>query len=230
MRAFDIKRMAFDETSVAFLAEVAARSLFTFLLVFLFLKMSGRRGVRQMSLFEVLIILTLGSAAGDVTFYHDVPLLPVLTVFVSIMVLYRVSTFLMDRHRKVQDWMEGRALVLVDDGVFAWDTMRQENITHDEFFMELRQAGVEHLGQVRLAILEVNGGISVYFYPPDRVRPGLPVLPSQCVTAVDRVEQDGDFACSICGMIAPLLSTQEHQCPRCKNDRWIAALSHRRVG
>ena len=34
--------------------------------------MTGRRGVRQMSLFEVLIILTLGSAAGDVAFYDDV--------------------------------------------------------------------------------------------------------------------------------------------------------------
>lgn len=36
--------------------------------------MTGRRGVRQMSLFEVLIILTLGSAAGDVAFYDDVPM------------------------------------------------------------------------------------------------------------------------------------------------------------
>ncbi len=40
--------------------------------------MTGRRGVRQMSLFEVLIILTLGSAAGDVAFYDDVPMVPVL--------------------------------------------------------------------------------------------------------------------------------------------------------
>ncbi|STV75936.1 inner membrane protein [Klebsiella michiganensis] len=34
-----------------------------------------------MSLFEVLIILTLGSAAGDVAFYDDVPMLPVLAGF-----------------------------------------------------------------------------------------------------------------------------------------------------
>ncbi len=63
------------------MGEVALRSLYTFILVFLFLKITGRRGVRQMSLFEVLIILTLGSAAGDVAFYDDVPMLPVLVVF-----------------------------------------------------------------------------------------------------------------------------------------------------
>ena len=78
MKAFDLHRMAFDKVPFDFLGEVALRSLYTFVLVFLFLKMTGRRGVRQMSLFEVLIILTLGSAAGDVAFYDDVPMVPVL--------------------------------------------------------------------------------------------------------------------------------------------------------
>ncbi len=64
MKAFDLQRMALDKFPLEFLGEVALRSLYTFILVFLFLKITGRRGVRQMSLFEVLIILTLGSAAG----------------------------------------------------------------------------------------------------------------------------------------------------------------------
>jgi uncharacterized membrane protein YcaP (DUF421 family) len=64
MKAFDLQRMAFDKVPPEFLGEVALRSLYTFVLVFLFLKITGRRGVRQMSLFEVLIILTLGSRRG----------------------------------------------------------------------------------------------------------------------------------------------------------------------
>ena len=83
MKAFDLHRMALDKVPMDFLGEVALRSLYTFILVFLFLKITGRRGVRQMSLFEVLIILTLGSAAGDVAFYDDVPMLPVLVVFAN---------------------------------------------------------------------------------------------------------------------------------------------------
>ena len=58
MKAFDLQRMAFDKVPPEFLGEVALRSLYTFVLVFLFLKITGRRGVRQMSLFEVLIILS----------------------------------------------------------------------------------------------------------------------------------------------------------------------------
>ena len=106
MKAFDWQRMALDKVPVEFLAEVALRSLYTFVLVFIFLKITGRRGVRQMSLFEVLIILTLGSAAGDVAFYDDVPLLPVLVVFVTLALLYRGIMWLMGHSEKLEDLLE----------------------------------------------------------------------------------------------------------------------------
>ena len=101
MKAFDLHRMAFDKVPFDFLGEVALRSLYTFVLVFLFLKMTGRRGVRQMSLFEVLIILTLGSAAGDVAFYDDVPMVPVLIVFITLALLYRLVMWLMAHSEKL---------------------------------------------------------------------------------------------------------------------------------
>ena len=47
--------------------------------------------MRQLSLFEVLVILTLGSAAGDVYFYEDVPLLPILAMFATLLCLYRLT-------------------------------------------------------------------------------------------------------------------------------------------
>ena len=47
MKTFDWHRMALDKVPVEFLAEVALRSLYTFVLVFIFLKITGRRGVRH---------------------------------------------------------------------------------------------------------------------------------------------------------------------------------------
>lgn len=44
-------------------------------------------------------------------------------------------------------------------------------MTEFEFFMELRLNSVEQLGQVRLAIMETNGQISVYYYSDDEVKP-----------------------------------------------------------
>lgn len=163
--------------------------------------MTGRRGVRQMSLFEVLIILTLGSAAGDVAFYDDVPMVPVLIVFITLALLYRPVMWLMAHSEKLEDLLEGKPVVIIEDGELAQSKLNNSNMTEFEFFMELRLRGVEQLGQVRLAILETNGQISVYFFEDDKVKPGLLILPSDCTQRYKVVPESADYACIRCSEI-----------------------------
>lgn len=229
MKAFDWQRMSFDKVPLEFLGEVALRSIYTFILVFLFLKITGRRGVRQMSLFEVLIILTLGSAAGDVAFYDDVPMIPVLVVFVSLAVLYRMVMWLMARSEKIEDLLEGKPVIVVEEGEMAWDKLRKENMTEYEYFMELRLSGVEQLGQVKLAIQETNGQLSVYFYADENVRPGLPILPDSLKQAFKIMPETADYACTRCSEVVSLNAGDKLICPRCTHVEWVKASRARRV-
>lgn len=228
MKAFDWQRMALDKVPVEFLAEVALRSLYTFVLVFIFLKITGRRGVRQMSLFEVLIILTLGSAAGDVAFYDDVPLLPVLVVFVTLALLYRGIMWLMGHSEKLEDLLEetyrsgGRGTVGLGEAACG---------KHDRIriFMELRVNSVEQLGQVRLAILETNGQISVFYYPDEEVRAGLSILPAHCTTRYTTIPQEGIYACVRCSIVMAMQAGEKRICPRCANAEWSKASRAKRL-
>lgn len=229
MKSFDLHRMALDKVPLDFLGEVALRSLYTFILVFLFLKITGRRGVRQMSLFEVLIILTLGSAAGDVAFYDDVPMLPVLVVFITLAALYRLVMWLMSRSEKLEDLLEGKPVIVVEEGELAWERLQSENMTEFEFFMELRLGGVEQLGQVRLAIMETNGQISLYYYPDDDVKAGLVILPSSCVSRFTTVPEAADYACVRCSAIFHFNAGEHQLCPRCANPEWSKASTAKRV-
>ncbi|WP_313083502.1 DUF421 domain-containing protein [Atlantibacter sp.] len=229
MKAFDLQRMAFDKVPLEFLGEVALRSLYTFVLVFIFLKLTGRRGVRQMSLFEVLIILTLGSAAGDVAFYDDVPMIPVLVVFISLGALYRLVMWLMARSEKLEDLLEGKPMIVVEEGELAWDNLRKENMTEFEYFMELRLSGVEQLGQVKLAIQETNGQLSVYFYADENVRPGLPILPDSHKPAFNIMPDAGDYACIRCSEVVAMKAGDKLMCPRCGHPDWVKASRARRV-
>lgn len=229
MKAFDLQRMAFDKFPPEFLGEVALRSVFTFVLVFLFLKITGRRGVRQMSLFEVLIILTLGSAAGDVAFYDDVPLVPVFAVFVTLSLLYRLVMWLMAKSEKVQDLLEGKAVVIVKDGQLAWENVRQGNLTELDFFMELRLNSVEQLGQVRLAIMETDGQISVFYYADDDVKPGLCILPDSLMQRFKAVPEPGEYACTQCSHVTRLQAGERQKCPRCANPAWSKASRAKRI-
>ncbi len=229
MKSFDLHRMAFDKLSVDFLLEVALRSFYSFLLVFIFLKITGRRGVRQLSLFEVIMILTLGSAAGDVALYDDTPLLPTLAVFITVALLYRLVIWLMARSDKMEDWLEGKPIAVVEQGELVWERLHKEHFTEVEFFMALRQSGVEHLGQLRLAILESDGGVSTWFYPDNEVKPGLSVLPAQFNSSYRTPPQAGEYACGRCSRVISLAPGRDSACPRCGERKWIRACRALRV-
>lgn len=229
MSAFDWHRMFLEELPLAFLGEVALRVLVAYLLVFLFLKISGRRGIRQLSVFELVIILTLGSAAGDVTFYEDVPILPVVTVFVVLLVLYRTTTYIMSCSPRFTVLVDGAPVTLIRDGRYEIDSLAKLNISEDEFFMELRQQSIEHLGQVRLGILETDGDLSLFFYEDNLVQPGLSVMPPEHRHDHCQVPDASLYACNHCGHTQMLNACDELACSHCDHDSWSIALSNRRA-
>ncbi|MBB5214208.1 DUF421 domain-containing protein [Parapusillimonas granuli] len=229
MNAFDWQRMLLDKFPWTFLGEVAFRAAVAYVLVFAFLKISGRRGIKQLSLFEVVVILTLGSAAGDVTLYGDVPLLPVFMIFSVLLVMYRLTTFFMSRSVRFSYWMEGEPVTFIREGLYEIENMRRLNVSEDEFLMELRQQSVEHLGQVRLAVIEVDGNISLYFYEDDDLRPGLSVLPPEHRPAYETTPCAGLHACINCGNVEEIPERGQLKCPRCGEGMWSRALSTRRA-
>ena len=94
--------------------------------------------------------------------------------------------------------------------------------------MELRQRGVEHLGQVRLGILETDGNVSLFYNDAESVRPGLPVLPEAYRPNYCQIPSSGLYACTRCGFPQVIETQQTAVCPRCKNSQWTLALTNPR--
>lgn len=62
---FDWKEVFMNDLDWSFTLQIIVRTLIMFSVILVFLRMSGKKGVRQLSIFEVAIIIGLGSAAGD---------------------------------------------------------------------------------------------------------------------------------------------------------------------
>ena len=228
---FDWHRMFWSEDAPPlFLLEIVFRCVLTYLMIIGALRVTGRRGVRQLSIFELSIILALGSAAGDAMFYDDVPLLHVLVVFVMVTGLYLLFNWLTEKFPKFSDWLEGSPILLVEDGEIKFDTLKNQNLTQKELFGELRQQQVEHLGQIRRAYIEATGNFSLYFFPDDDVRPGLPIWPERLSYAKRRAEEAGTHACTCCGHVQQLPRGGIATCAVCLHDEWIPTCEARRVG
>lgn len=224
MGGFDLHKFLINDQPYTFLIEVIVRVFIAYAVVFIFLKISGRRGVQQLSLFEVVVILTLGSASGDVTFYDDVPVLPVILVFVVLLLLYRLTTWAMTKSSYIYSLVEGDVVTLIADGKYVSTNLDRLNISEDEFLMELRLKGTEHLGQIRRGLVEVDGQLCLYFYDDKDVVPGLSVLPKEHRPCFDKIPHDGQFACNRCGEVQHMTEGDQGPCPECGRSVWSLAL------
>jgi uncharacterized membrane protein YcaP (DUF421 family) len=224
---FDLQRIFADKFDLVFAGEILLRTFIMFLFVLVFLRMSGKKGIRQLSVFEVAIIISLGSAAGDPMFQSDVPVLPALLVFAVILALYRLITWLMTKSQRMETLLEGNAEYIIEDGQFVLETKSKHTFARDEFFSEMRKQNVEHLGQVRIAILETTGNMSFFYFTDDDVVPGLPILPKVYNKMSKDIEGPGEHACVNCGYVEKLTSAKP--CARCEETLWVKAIKTLRM-
>ncbi|MFC4213040.1 DUF421 domain-containing protein [Pedobacter lithocola] len=221
---FDWSRILYNDLPLAFLLEVVMRSVVMFLVILLTLRASGKRGVKQLSVFELVLIIGLGSAAGDPMFYEDVAILPAITVFLVIILMYMGITRLTDRFSWFERIMEGKPVYVIQSGKILLNGLNSTGLSQEEVFAELRVLNVEHLGQVRSVLVETSGNLSVLFFEDEMVRPGLPIYHDQQKISND----EKHCCCSKCGEIN-LSSNNITQCPSCQGEEWFKALTTKRI-
>lgn len=220
---FDWQRIWLHDYPLSYLGEVALRTAFMFAVILTALTVSGKREVRQLSVYELVLLIGLGSAAGDPMFYHDVPLGAAVVVFIVVMSCYKFITRLSDHNRLIRNKLEGIPVYVIENGCILIENFADEDLGKDELFADLRQAGVEQLGQVRVAILEANGMVSIFQQSPNQVKAGLPILPKVLAEFTRHIITPGLYACTHCGYTQSMQADQNDTCFRCQNHTWVKA-------
>ena len=161
IQPFDWQRIFVGDAPPLFLLEIAFRTLFMYVFTLLLVRLIGKRGLTQLSPFEYMIIIVLGSAAGDPAFYPEVPLTHAMVVMIVVVSLQKILEFITERNRPLEIAVEGQVRLLVRDGQLLQAALAAEQLSESEVYAALRAEGVEFLGQVKVAYLEVSGRVSV---------------------------------------------------------------------
>ena len=220
---FDFNNIFVKDLDWSFAVEIVFRTLIMFAVILVFLRLSGKKGIRQLSIFEVAIIIGLGSAAGDPMSNADNAILPALLVFATILLFYRFVTWMAAKSERFESILEGDPIYVIEDGMFVLIETSEQTYAKDEFFSEMRQQNIEHMGQVQTALLETNGNVSFYYFEDDQVKMGLPILPKVYLTKSSSIHEPGQYACTTCGYVEHI-SASNHTCKRCKQKEWVKAI------
>ena len=159
---FDWQRILIGLQPPTYLLEVAIRCVLVFVLLMLVMRLLGKRGQAHLSSMQQMLLIALGSAAGDALLYPTVALAYAALILFGIALLDLALDTLISRSGRVRDYVEATPRMLVDRGVVDQQAVRKERISERELNAALRMGGARSLAQVEHAILEVNGQISVF--------------------------------------------------------------------
>lgn len=151
---------------------IIALSLGSIAAMFVLTKLIGYRQMSQMSMFDYVNGITIGSIAAEMATSLEESFVQPLVA----MVVYALAAILLSwcssKSMKMRKIIEGKPLVLLDKGELYLDSLRKAKIDVNEFLMQCRVSGYFDISKIETALLEGNGKIS--FLPKSSDRPATP--------------------------------------------------------
>ena len=141
--------------------EVALRSLLFIAVLFLMTKLVGSKQISQLSFFEYISGITIGSVAAEVITGVDVKIMHGIIV----LILFGGITYAVDvlslKSKKFRDFAEGSSTVFIKDGKVMEDSLKKKYYSIDDLNSLLRKQNVFKVADVEFAVLEQNGDLNV---------------------------------------------------------------------
>jgi uncharacterized membrane protein YcaP (DUF421 family) len=141
--------------------ELVIRAIVVYVILLTLLRLTGKRQVGQLSPFDLVLLLILSNAVQNSMNAGDNSLLGGIIsagVLVGLNYVIGVVTF---RSRKLENLIEGQPQVLIFNGVLFTQVMARAQLPRHDLDSALRQHGCDRHEEVKLAVLEDNGAISV---------------------------------------------------------------------
>jgi uncharacterized membrane protein YcaP (DUF421 family) len=148
------------------LVDVAVRSAIIYLFLVIALRVGGKREVGQLTTPDLVVLLVVANGVQNAMVGQNTTVLGGVVSTVAVIGVAKVVQIAVSRSRRLEKALIGEPRILIIDGVPDPRAMREEEISMDELLAALREHGVEHVNEVHLAVLEVDGSISMI--PADR--------------------------------------------------------------
>jgi uncharacterized membrane protein YcaP (DUF421 family) len=147
--------------------EKILRPIVVYIFLIVGLRLSGKRELAQLNPFDLVVLLTLSNTVQNAIIGDDNTVIGGILGATSLLAInYLVVRFLYG-HRKLEQIVEGRADLLVENGKVYTQRLKRELITREELAAAARKQGFESLSDVRECVLEPGGTLTFIAKKPD---------------------------------------------------------------
>ena len=146
-------------------------TLLSIVVIFLLAKLMGTKQVSQMTMFDYVVGITIGSVAAELATELEEPVKPLTALILYGLVAVLIS-ILTSKSIRARSMVTGKPLVLLENGVIYRKNLQKARLDLNEFLTYCRIGGWFDLNQLQAAVLEHNGIVS--FLPKETDRPATP--------------------------------------------------------
>lgn len=140
--------------------DIVLRAAVIFVFLFVIMRVSGRRELSSMEPFDLIILVVIGDLVQQAVTQQDFSVTGAFLAAGTMALIAVAFSWLSFRFPALRPVLDGRPIVLVEDGNPIERNMRRERITIEELAAQARLQQIESIEQVRLAVLETGGSIS----------------------------------------------------------------------
>jgi uncharacterized membrane protein YcaP (DUF421 family) len=141
--------------------DIAMRTVVIYLAILVGLRLSGKREIGQMTVFDLVVLLLIANAVQNAMVGPDTSLAGGLLAAAVLLVLNAVVARLRLRWPRLRRLVEGSPTLLVLRGQAIAEHLRREGLDQETLEAALREHGVADMSDVEMAVLEIDGSISV---------------------------------------------------------------------
>ena len=164
------------------LLNVALRTTVIYFALLAGIRLTGARQLGQMSTFDLVLLLIIANAVQNAMVGPDTSLAGGLVAAAVLLIWHGVVDRIRRRSRGLAKFLSGEGIMLINHGAILDEHAHKAGISRDDLLQALREHGVGNVKDVRLAVLEPDGAISVI--RNDDLKPG--VWPHHRIKAVKR--------------------------------------------
>jgi uncharacterized membrane protein YcaP (DUF421 family) len=141
--------------------DIVLRAAVIFFAVYLVTRMIGRRELGMNEPFDLILLVVMGDLIQQGVTQSDYSVTGTVLALSTFVLLTVALSYLNFRGPRLRAVLEGQPLVLVENGTPVEENLRSQRLVVDEVLSEARLQQVTSLKDIRWAILETNGSISI---------------------------------------------------------------------
>ncbi len=141
--------------------DLVIRAVAVFTFIFIVTRVVGRRELSTLEPFDLILLVVMGDLVQQGVTQDDYSVTGALIVISTMALMTVTFSYLNFRFRPLRRVMDGEPVVLLENGRPIERNLRRERLTVEEIEEKARLSQIESLDDVRLAVLETNGDISI---------------------------------------------------------------------